>query len=69
MPKSLLNFVSRLRFPYLFWLTAILLGIDLLLPDPVPFIDELLLGMLTLLFSSWRKRRGPHNDSLPAGKK
>jgi hypothetical protein len=29
--------------------------IDLLIPDTIPFIDELILGLLTLLFGSWRK--------------
>lgn len=51
-------FASRLRFPTLFLVTAGLFVLDLLVPDFIPFIDELLLGLGTLLLSSW-KRRGP----------
>jgi hypothetical protein len=32
---------------------AVLFAADVLLPDPVPFVDELLLGLGTLLFASW----------------
>lgn len=51
-------FASRLRFPTLFLVTAGLFVLDMLVPDFIPFIDELLLGLGTLLLSSW-KRRGP----------
>ncbi|PVV17723.1 MAG: hypothetical protein B6D79_16525, partial [gamma proteobacterium symbiont of Ctena orbiculata] len=37
----------------LFLLTASLFALDLLIPDLIPFVDELLLGLLTLLFGSW----------------
>jgi hypothetical protein len=30
--------------------------VDLIWPDFVPFADELLLGLLTALFGTWRKR-------------
>ncbi|KAA3653779.1 MAG: hypothetical protein DWQ11_07320 [Proteobacteria bacterium] len=55
---ALLNRVARLRFPQLFALTALLFIVDLLLPDPLPFADEILFGLLTVLFGSWKKRRG-----------
>jgi hypothetical protein len=54
----LLGFASRLRFPALFALTAALLVASLLIPDPLPLLDELLLGLLTLLFGAWRRRPG-----------
>lgn len=54
-----LAYASRLRFPTLFLITLVLFGIDVVVPDPVPFIDEIMLGLLTLLFASWRKRRDP----------
>jgi hypothetical protein len=53
----LLRFASGLRFPTLFWITAGLFLLDLLIPDLVPFADELLLGLLTLLFASLKRRR------------
>ena len=52
---AFLEFADRLRFRQLFLLTAGLFFLDLLIPDMIPFIDELILGLLTLLFAAWRK--------------
>jgi hypothetical protein len=54
---ALLKYADRLKFRQLFLLTAALFVIDLLIPDMIPFADELLLGLLTLLFGSWKKTR------------
>jgi hypothetical protein len=51
------RYATRLRFPYLFFGTAILFLLDLVWPDLVPLADEILLGLLTALFGTWRKRR------------
>lgn len=59
MRGLLLAFASRLRFPWLFALTAGLFLLDLVVPDAIPFVDELLLGLGALLLGSWRKRRLP----------
>lgn len=53
---ALLRFAAGLRFPTLFWITAGLFLLDLILPDLVPFADELLLGLLALLFGSLKRR-------------
>jgi hypothetical protein len=53
---ALLRFASGLRFPTLFWITAGLFLVDLVVPDLVPFADELLLGLLALLFASLKRR-------------
>ena len=56
-PAALVSrFASRLRFPVLFWLTFCLFVLDVLIPDFIPFADEVLLALLSLLFASWRKR-------------
>jgi hypothetical protein len=47
---------ARLRFPVLFVVTALLFLVDLVFPDVVPFVDELLLGLGTALLGSWRRR-------------
>lgn len=52
-------FAGELRFPQLFWLTAVLFVIDVLVPDLIPFADEILLGLATLLLGSWKKRKAP----------
>lgn len=53
--STILKFAEKLRFRQLFLLTATLFIIDLLVPDILPFVDEILLGLLTLLFASLRK--------------
>lgn len=55
----ILGRLTRLRFPALFAVSAVLFLVTLVLPDPIPFADELLLGLATALFASWRKRRLP----------
>lgn len=52
------QFAAGLRFPQLFWLTAILFLLDVLIPDLIPFADEILLGLATLLLGSWKRKRG-----------
>ncbi|MEJ2694759.1 MAG: hypothetical protein P8166_17480 [Candidatus Thiodiazotropha sp.] len=46
-----------MRFRQLFLLVATLFLIDLLVPDFIPLVDELLLGLLTLLLAAWKKER------------
>lgn len=53
------RFLPGMKFPVLFVILAVLLGLDLILPDPVPMIDEVGLAILTLLVGSWRSRREP----------
>src|SRR5690606_41252204 len=47
---------ARLRFPVLFAISAVLFLATLVFPDPIPFADELLLGLATALLASWRRR-------------
>jgi hypothetical protein len=47
---------TRLKYPQLLLVTAALFGLDLLVPDLVPFVDEILLGLGTALLASWRER-------------
>ena len=56
------RFASRLRFPGLFALVAGLFLVDLLVPDLVPFFDEVMLALGTLLLGMLRKRR-PENGA------
>ena len=49
------RYASKLRFPQLFMLTATLFLIDLVVPDLLPFVDEILLGLMTLLLANWKK--------------
>ena len=51
------RFAAGLRFPTLFGLVGGLFLLDLVVPDLVPFADEILLALGTLLLASLRKRR------------
>jgi len=56
---------TRLKFPQLF---AVLLGLflfDLVLPDFVPFVDEILLGLGAALFGMWREPVPPPPSQSP----
>jgi hypothetical protein len=59
----IMAFLSRLSFPRLFVLAASLWALDMVIPDFIPFIDEILLGIGTLLLASFRKRKDPEVTS------
>ena len=63
--NRLLQFAAGLRFPRLVLFTAVLFGLDLLIPDAIPFADEILLGLLTLILASMKKRAGINRRSGP----
>ena len=54
-----LNWARKLRFPVLFKITAALFAVTLFIPDPIPFLDELLLGMGTIVLANWKHRKDP----------
>ncbi|MCW2068633.1 UNVERIFIED_ORG: hypothetical protein M2420_004012 [Stenotrophomonas maltophilia] len=56
MLLPVLQWARRLRYPTLFKLTAGLFALTLLIPDPIPFVDELMLGLGTLLLANWKSR-------------
>ena len=47
----------NLRFPGLFALLAAVFLFDLVVPDFIPFVDEIILALLTMLFALWKERR------------
>jgi Family of unknown function (DUF6116) len=58
LTERLMRFAAGLRFPKLMAVTAALFLVDLIIPDMIPFADEILLGLLSLLLASLKKR-GP----------
>ena len=58
----LIAYVAKLRFPALFAITAILFILDSLIPDFIPFVDEILLGLGAALLGSWKKRKAPGSE-------
>ena len=62
----LIQYASRLRFPKLLALAALVFVVDLILPDVIPFADEILLGLITLLLGMLKKRN-PKSESTIKG--
>ena len=58
--------IGRLRHPWLFTLAATALVADLLIPDMIPFVDELLIAAATAGLALLRKRREDASDEAPA---
>lgn len=63
----LVRYASRLRFPTLFAVTAALLLVDLLVPDFIPFVDEIVLALVTILLGTWQKQRSERSPAGAAG--
>jgi hypothetical protein len=58
----LLRWARGLRFRTLTLLTIALFAVNLVVPDAIPFVDELLMGLAALLLASLRKRREPDGE-------
>jgi len=55
----LTGYASGLRFPVLFAVVGAVFLLDMLIPDFIPFADEVLLGLLTVLVGSFRAQQSP----------
>lgn len=55
----------NLRYPTLFLLLAGLTALDFVVPDVIPFADELGLLLLTLLVGRWKARRADTPGTSP----
>ena len=63
------RFLPRMRYPYLFLILGGLFLVDLVIPDPIPLVDELLLAILTFIAATFTSRRDevqPPIDVTPA---
>ena len=54
-----MRWAARLRFPYLFALTAVIFVFNLFVPDALPLVDELIMGLVAALLASVRKKNPP----------
>lgn len=54
--KPFMRWAEKLQHPTLFRITALLFAVDMLIPDIIPFADEILLGLATMLFANWKRR-------------
>ena len=53
--RAIEQVTSRLKYPQLLALAAALLLVDLVVPDLIPFLDEIFLALLTAIFAFWRE--------------
>lgn len=59
----LTRYLEGVRYPYLLGICAAVFVLDLIVPDALPFADELLLGVTTLLLARLRRERTPEGDT------
>ena len=65
--KPIMRWLGKLSHPRLFMLFAGLFALDTLTPDLIPFADEILLGIATLVFANWKNRKPGANEADAAG--
>ena len=57
--KLITRLTAGMRFPTLFLIVGGLFLLNLIVPDPIPFYDEILMAMLAVLVASFRRRMPP----------
>jgi Family of unknown function (DUF6116) len=53
---AVIRWSLNLRFPYLVLLLAVLFVLNLFIPDVVPFADEIIMGLVTAIMASLKKK-------------
>jgi hypothetical protein len=59
--SRLLGYLETLRFPWLLLVTAALFLVNVFVPDALPFVDEILLGLFAVVLG--RLKRTPRDES------
>ena len=54
---AFLAFANKLKFKNLFIFVICLFALDLVIPDFIPLIDEIILGLLAIILANWKKER------------
>lgn len=67
LTAPLVGFASKLRFPTLFKITLALMVLSWLLPDPIPFIDEIATALVALVLANWRRKDTPASGEVIEG--
>lgn len=61
------SIASRLNSTYLLVLMVALFALDMVVPDPIFLIDEIMLGLITILVARWRSREKAKEAASEAG--
>lgn len=60
-PRALITlflaFANELKFKNLFLIVIGLFILDLFIPDFIPLIDEIILGLLAIILANWKNER------------
>lgn len=68
--SSLLGrFLVRVSTHKLALVVGLLFLLDFVTPDPIPFIDEVVLGLLTLLIARWQSRSSAPEAAAPTAER
>jgi len=62
MIEIFLKNANQLRFRNLFFMVISLFFVDLLIPDFIPFIDEIILGLIAIILANWKKERNQNDE-------
>ena len=62
MIEMFLKNANQLRFRNLFFMVIGLFFVDLLIPDFIPFIDEIILGLIAIILATWKKERNQDKE-------
>ena len=57
IPNQASSFLLKLGSRALLALVAGLFVVDMMIPDALPFVDEIVLGIITILIARWQSRR------------
>jgi len=60
--SRLLGYVESLRFPWLLLVTAGVFLVNVFVPDAFPFVDEILLGLVTIVLSRLKRKPKPEPE-------
>jgi len=52
----LLGYLESLRFPWLLLVTLMLFLLNLVIPDALPFVDEILLALVAALLARFKRK-------------
>lgn len=54
---TFLAFANKLKFRNLFMIVISLFVVDLVIPDFIPFLDEIILGLLAIILANLKEER------------
>lgn len=64
---AFLTFANKLKFKNLFLIVIGLFVADLFIPDFIPLIDEIILGLMAIILANWKKERQQEEGNLIEG--